>query len=62
MSGDHVVRIPGGGLGILRARLAHRFGSVNTGVYLLIVLYTVIHVWWLIISTVIASYLAPVGV
>ena len=37
MSGVYVVRVPGGGLGILNARLAHRFGSVNTGVYLLIV-------------------------
>ena len=35
MSGVHVVRVLGGGLGILRARLAHRFGLVNTGVYLL---------------------------
>ena len=35
MSGVHVVRVPGGGLGILHARLAHRFGSVNMGVYLL---------------------------
>ena len=39
VSGVHYVRVPGGGLGSLHARLSRRFGSVNTGVCLLIVPY-----------------------
>ena len=40
-SGVHVVRVTGGELGTLHAWQTHRFGSVNTGVLLLIPLHPI---------------------